>query len=170
MGHGALDHRRFLPAAASFRPFAGSDLFARIGGQPAVDRLVDTLYDRFVADPQLRPLFDRDLTVERARQKRFFGEWLGGPPAYSDFAWAGLAHRHAELPIDRVDDRRPGSGATALHHAARAGFLRTIAPPLAEGADPEARDQEGATPLDWLARAAKSVDRAAVRALLARRG
>jgi truncated hemoglobin YjbI len=95
----SLLHRRFLPPSVSFRPFRGTDLFARLGGQATVDELVDTLYDRFVTDEQLRPFFDRDLTAERARQKLFFAEWLGGPAAYSQLAWAGLVHRHAELPI-----------------------------------------------------------------------
>jgi truncated hemoglobin YjbI/ankyrin repeat protein len=98
----SLEHRRFLAPSASFRPFRDTGLFARLGGQAAIDRLVDTLYDRFVTDEPLRPLFDRDLTTERTRQKLFFAEWLGGPPAYSAFAWAGLAHRHAELPISRA--------------------------------------------------------------------
>lgn len=69
----------------------------------------------------------------------------------------------------RVDDRRPGSDATALHHAARAGFLRTTALLLEQGADPDARDAQGETPRDWLARATRSVDRAAVERLLAGR-
>jgi truncated hemoglobin YjbI/ankyrin repeat protein len=97
-----LDHRRFLEPAASFRPFRGTDLFARIGGQETVDQLVDRLYDRFLEDEALRPLFTGDLPAERARQKLFFAEWLGGPAAYSAFAWGGLAQRHAELPITRA--------------------------------------------------------------------
>jgi hypothetical protein len=72
----------------------------------------------------------------------------------------------------RVDDRRlvgqghDGGQATALHYAAKAGFLATIDVLLTAGADPRARDDNGLTPLDWLARAAKSVDRAAVKARL----
>jgi truncated hemoglobin YjbI/ankyrin repeat protein len=98
----SLEHRRFLPAPASWRPFRGGALFARVGGTTTVALLVDTLYDGLTTDPRLRPLFDGDRTAERARQKCFFGEWLGGPPAYSGMAWAGLAHRHAELPITRA--------------------------------------------------------------------
>jgi ankyrin repeat protein len=74
----------------------------------------------------------------------------------------------------RVDDRRltgqdnDGGRATALHYAAKAGFMRTIAVLLEHGADPTAEDHNGFTPLDWLDRAAKSVDREAVRRLLRR--
>ena len=74
----------------------------------------------------------------------------------------------------RVDDRRlvgqgnDGGHATALHYAAKAGFLKTIDALLAAGADPQARDDNNLTPLDWLSRAAKTVDRAAVQARLKR--
>ena len=57
--------------------------------------------------------------------------------------------------------------ATALHYAARAGFLRTIEVLIEHGADPDARDGHGHTPLDWLDQAAPSVSRAAVRSLIA---
>jgi truncated hemoglobin YjbI/ankyrin repeat protein len=72
----------------------------------------------------------------------------------------------------RVDDRRlvgqdaEGGRATALHYAAKAGFVRTIALLLQRGADPSARDDNGLTPLDWIERSAKTVDREAVRRLL----
>jgi ankyrin repeat protein len=72
----------------------------------------------------------------------------------------------------RVDDKRrvgqdsDGAHATALHYASKAGFLQTIRILLAHGADPNAQDDNGLTPHDWLERAAKSVDRGAVRRLL----
>ena len=37
---------------------------------------------------------------------------------------------------------------------------------LAHGADPRTRDDNGLTPLDWVERAAKSVDRETVRRML----
>jgi len=64
-------------------------LFDRVGGQATVDRLVDSLYDGFETDRDLRPLFGRDLSRGRRNQKRFFAEWLGGPRRYSESAWAG---------------------------------------------------------------------------------
>jgi truncated hemoglobin YjbI/ankyrin repeat protein len=97
----SLEHRRFLAHREGFRPFRGSDRFARIGGQAAVDRLVDSLYDRFEQDEVLRPMFGRHLVHERASQKRFFAEWLGGPAAYSQSAYVGLYHRHDDVPIAR---------------------------------------------------------------------
>ena len=85
--------------APGFRPFRGTDLFERIGGQPTIDRLVDLLYEGFENDEQLRPLFPRGLADGRSMQKLFFAEWLGGPRRYSEQSHAGLQHRHDGLPI-----------------------------------------------------------------------
>jgi truncated hemoglobin YjbI len=74
-----LEHRRLLNHPPEFRPFRGTDLFERIGGQTATDRLVDLLYEGIEDDDQLRPLFGRDLARSRSMQKLFFAEWLGGP-------------------------------------------------------------------------------------------
>jgi truncated hemoglobin YjbI/ankyrin repeat protein len=74
-------------------------MFDRIGGQATVDRMVDSLYDRFEADRVIRPLFGRDLSNGRERQKRFFAEWLGGQPRYSESAWGALYRHHEDLPI-----------------------------------------------------------------------
>ena len=46
-------------------------------------------------------VFGRDLANGRNRQKRFFAEWLGGPPRYSESAWGGLHQHHEDLPITR---------------------------------------------------------------------
>ncbi|HEX4540727.1 MAG TPA: hypothetical protein VH112_10820, partial [Acidimicrobiales bacterium] len=85
-----VGHRRFLDLEPGLRPLEDRALFDRIGGQGTVDRLVDSLYDRFEADAVIRPFFGRDLANGRNRQKRFFAEWLGGPPRYSNSAWGAL--------------------------------------------------------------------------------
>src|SRR3984957_3335590 len=94
-----LEHRSLLDHPPGFRPFRGTDLFERIGGQAATDGLVDLLYDGIEDDDQLRPLFGRDLARSRSMQKLFFAEWLGGPGRYSEQAHAGLSHPHDGLPI-----------------------------------------------------------------------
>jgi ankyrin repeat protein len=45
----------------------------------------------------------------------------------------------------------------------KAGFVQTIRVLLEQGADPDALDDRGRSPLDWLGEASKSVDRSAVR-------
>jgi len=94
-----ISHRRFFDLAPSLGPLPDDDLFNRIGGQATIDRLVDSLYDRFQADRVIRPLFGSDLASSRLRQKRFFSEWLGGPDGYSESAWGALHEHHEDLPI-----------------------------------------------------------------------
>jgi ankyrin repeat protein len=103
------------------------------------------------------------------------GSWIGlsctgnqGRKDDPEFVAALLRHGA------RVEDRRltgqgsDGGRATAAHYAAKAGFVKTIEVLLDHGANPAARDDNGFTPLDWLERAAPSVDRHAVRRLLER--
>jgi truncated hemoglobin YjbI len=115
-----LAHRHLLGNPPGYRPFAGTGLFARIGGQATVDRLVDLLYDGFETDRALRPLFGRDLTQDRANQKVFFAQWLGGSHRYSERSYSGLVHRHESVPITRAAAGR------WLHHF-RQALTRTVA-------------------------------------------
>jgi hemoglobin len=95
-----MEHRRFLVADVVRRPVWNGELFGSIGGRPTIDSLIDGLYDRIEADPVLRPMFGRNLSGERAGQKRFFSEWLGGDAAaYSGSAYMSLKDRHDLLPI-----------------------------------------------------------------------
>lgn len=94
-----LEHRSPWQTKLDYRPFRGADLYARIGGQAAIDRLVDLLYEGIANDSQLRPLFPRDLSDSRSMQKLFFAEWLDGPRGYSAHAYKGLGPAHAGLPI-----------------------------------------------------------------------
>jgi len=124
--------------------------------------------DRWVLHPELAPILTRaGASVDRS------GSWIGlactgnqGRKDDPDLVTALLRHGA------RVDDKRligqgtDGGRATALHYAAKAGFVNTIKVLLAHGADPSARDDNGCTPLDWVERAAPSVDRRAVRRVL----
>jgi truncated hemoglobin YjbI len=114
-----LGHRHLLGQPPEYRPFAGTGLLARVGGQATVSRLVDLLYDGFETDPALRPLFPRDLTGGRARQKMFFEQWLGGSHWYAEQSCSGLVHRHESVPITRAVAGR------WLHHFERA-LARTV--------------------------------------------
>ena len=66
----------------------------------------------------------------------------------------------------RVDQRY--NGATPLHYVVKAGFVQSIQVLLDHGADADAFDDRGRTPLDWLGQAAKTVDKDAVRVALKR--
>jgi truncated hemoglobin YjbI len=121
----SLEHRRFLAHPEAHRPFAGGDLLGRIGGYASVAAIIDKLYESIETDAALRPLFNRDLTNEREAQQRFFVEWLGGDPAYSDRAYLPLAHRHHLLPITRaLAERWLGHFCAALDTAVPDGDAR----------------------------------------------
>jgi hypothetical protein len=125
---------------------------------------------RWVLHPELAPMLVRaGASVDRS------GSWIGlsctgNQGRKDDPAYVAALLRHGA----RADDKRltgqgnDGGKATALHYAAKAGFVKTIEVLLDHGADPAARDDNGFTPLDWLSRAAPSVDRQAVRRLLQR--
>ena len=107
---GRLEHRGFLNHALGFRPFRDTGLFERIGGQPAVDRLVDLLYEGIADDARCARCSGATLTASKPRQKLFFAEWLGGPRRYSEAAWTSLKHSHDGKPITPCA-RRPVAGA-----------------------------------------------------------
>lgn len=149
-----LGHRCLLGPAPALRPIHDGAVFDRIGGRAAVDRLVDSLYDRFEADAAIRPFFGRDLANARTRQKRFFAEWLGGPPRYSESAWGGLYQHHEDLPITRpVADRWLGHFRDALSDAVPAAGdaavildrARTVALALVNSEDEPAGRVPGAS-------------------------
>lgn len=124
---------------------------------------------RWVLDPELA-----DLLARHGARVDPTGSWIGlcctgnqGRKDDPDYVRALL--RHGARATDRRGAGTEDSGgvaglqATALHHAAKAGFVGTVAVLLEHGADPHARDNRGRTPLDWLQDAAPSVSRAAVR-------
>src|SRR5262249_26650449 len=123
---------------------------------------------RWVLHPELAPMLARaGAGVDRS------GSWIGlsctgNQGRKDDPAYVAALLRHGARVTDRrlVGQGTDGGRATALHYAAQAGFARTVALLIEHGADPTAADDNGRTPLDWLARAAKSVDRDAIRRLL----
>jgi truncated hemoglobin YjbI/ankyrin repeat protein len=125
---------------------------------------------RWVLHPELAPMLTRaGACVDRS------GSWIGasctgnqGRKDDPEFVAALL--RHGARANDRrlIGQDHDGGQATALHYAAKAGFVKTIAVLLEHGADPNAEDDNGLTPLNWLEQAAKSVDRDAVHRLLRR--
>jgi truncated hemoglobin YjbI len=170
----SLEHRTLWNHALGSRPFRGTGLFERIGGQPTVDALVDLLYSGISADGQLRPLFPRDLAAGRSMQKVFFAEWLGGPRHYSAQAYAGLGQRHADVPITgELADlwlghfRRAVEAAVAAEADRRTIFAQARAVALALVSRPVAPGTSPRWPVAWCGKGARILTRARD---LARRG
>jgi truncated hemoglobin YjbI/ankyrin repeat protein len=125
---------------------------------------------RWVLHPQLAPMLARaGASVDRS------GSWIGlactgNQGRKDDPQYVAALLRHGARAGDRrlTGQGSDGGRATALHFAAKAGFVKTIEVLLDHGADPTTRDDNGFTPLDWLERAAPSIDRRAIRRLLHR--
>ena len=81
-----------------------ADLYRSIGGSVVVATVVDVLYDRLTADPELSPWFDGvDLRRLKSHQRAFLTIALGGP---DDFAGRNLTEAHGDLAItDDAFDR-----------------------------------------------------------------
>ncbi len=157
-----LEHRRLLGYPPDVGPYAGADLFGRIG-QPSIDRLVDLLYEGIGGDDQLRPLFPRDLAHSRSMSKLFFSEWLGGPRHYSEQSHAGMRQRHSDLPITAalagrwLEHFRRAMEATVAAEAERAAIfagVRSLAMTLVNDRG------TGPSPIAWCGVGARTVTRA----------
>src|SRR5262249_26286606 len=112
------------------------------------------LYDRFEVDDLIRPFFGRDMSGDRTRQKRFFAEWFGGPPSYSESAWGGLYRHHEDLPISAVVaerwlDHLRGAASDAVAGEVAVGNIveraRVVANALVNSNEAPARTKSGTT-------------------------
>lgn len=86
-------------------------LFERVGGMPAVLGIVDGLYAKAKADPELEPYFHTtDLGAQRQRLAEMIGQALGGPAApwlkglREAHAGRGITHRHFSLMAAHLMD------------------------------------------------------------------
>jgi ankyrin repeat protein len=162
-----LPHARALRGAAAQGSLAMAELLLAHGADAT--RIGP---GRWVLHPQLAPLLARHGAAIGSS-----GSWIGASCTGNQGRKDDPEYVRALLRYGaRATDRRAGDpegttgvlalNATALHYAARAGFLKIIEVLLKHGADPGARDSHGRTPLDWLDQAAPSVPRAGVRDLL----
>ena len=88
-------------------PLDRSQLYDRIGGEPAVRRLVDTFYDLMDAQPEargLRALHPPSLDSSRDKLHWFLVGWTGGPSMYIErFGHPRLRARHLPFPIGAAE-------------------------------------------------------------------
>lgn len=86
---------------------SAASLFQLIGGQEAVDRIVDIFYDRMDTLPEartIRAMHPADLSGIRTVLKKYLAEWMGGPPAYSqERGHPRLRWRHLGFPIGNAE-------------------------------------------------------------------
>ena len=82
-------------------------MFERIGGAPAVDRLVESFYrrmDTLAEAKPIRAMHAPDLGPMSETLKRYLGEWLGGPKRYSaEKGHPRLRQRHIRFVIGEAE-------------------------------------------------------------------
>lgn len=88
-----------------------STLYARIGGEEGVRKLVDDFYDRVLADPELKPFFEHTpMDKLRSMQLEFFSAALNGPITYGGKPLGhvhqrrGIGKKHFALFVERLLD------------------------------------------------------------------
>lgn len=78
-------------------------LYERLGGQDAIDAVVEEFYDRALADEELAPYFEGVDTDElREHQKEFVAFAADGPVDYDGRGMAA-AHAHLDVTDDAFD-------------------------------------------------------------------
>ena len=121
----------FLAAAAG-PAFAQDTLYAEMGGQPGIDRLVDASVDNYLADPRIKAIFDES-NIERIRAefKDQFCQVAGGPCQYTghDMAAAhkGLHLTNADFNAV-VEDLQDAMTKVGIGFATQNRFLARLAP------------------------------------------
>jgi hemoglobin len=81
--------------------------FERLGGEPAIEALVERFYAEMDARPEargIRAMHGGGLEPIKFVLKRYLGEWLGGPPLYSPHRGPPrLRMRHLRFPIGEAE-------------------------------------------------------------------
>ena len=73
-----------------------NSIYARLGGQPAIDAAVELFYKRVLADKSVNHYFeDIDMDKQRSKQKQFLAAAFGGLVPYR-----GKNMRKAHAPLD----------------------------------------------------------------------
>ena len=83
-GNHQVRHRRAHSKELTVSTSAATSIYDSIGGEPALVAVVDDLYRRVTADPELAGFFaGTNMAKLKGRQVEFFGAALGGPQTYT---------------------------------------------------------------------------------------
>src|SRR5690625_5097432 len=75
-------------------------IYEAIGGQSAVDKIIDSLYEHIGNHPKLIPIFPEDLTESASKQRLYFTQFFGGPNlSFQDRGHPMLKRRHMAFEI-----------------------------------------------------------------------
>lgn len=74
-------------------------LYAQLGGEPAIKAAVEMYYAKVLADPLLKPFFEKtDLVRQTNQQIAFLTQALGGPSIYKG---SDMKKAHARFAIQQ---------------------------------------------------------------------
>lgn len=100
-----------------------SSLYQRLGGQQAVDQVVETFYRKVLLDDRISSFFDDvDMDGQIQKQKSFLTMVFGGPTNYSGLAMReghrhlvdrGLSDIHVDAVIELLGEALASHGASA---------------------------------------------------------
>jgi len=107
-------------------------LFADMGGQPGIDRIVEASVDNYLADPRIKAIFDEsNMERLRAEFKVQFCQVAGGPCAYKGHdmtaAHKGLHLTNADFNAV-VEDLQAAMDKCGVAFATQNRFLARLAP------------------------------------------
>lgn len=75
-----------------------TNLYEKIGGEPAVNAAVDIFYKKVLADPIINHFFEKvDMNKQIAKQKAFLTMAFGGP---NDYSGDDMRTAHAHLALE----------------------------------------------------------------------
>jgi hemoglobin len=112
--------------------FANDTLFAEMGGQPGIDRIVDQAIDNHLADDRIKTIFaESNIDRLRAEFKVQFCQVAGGPCAYAGHsmtaAHKGLHLTNADFNAV-VEDLQDAMDKVGLPFGVQNRFLARLSP------------------------------------------
>jgi hemoglobin len=122
-----------ITAALFLQPaFATDTLYADMGGQPVIDRLVDASVDKYLTDDRIKAIFDEsNMDRVRAEFKVQFCQVAGGPCTYAGHdmtaAHKGLHLTNADFNAV-VEDLQVAMNECDIPFATQNRFLARLAP------------------------------------------
>ena len=121
-----------LLVLAASPAFAQDTLFADMGGQAGIDRIVDASVENYLADPRISKIFDEsNMDRVRAQFKVQFCQIAGGPCEYKGH---GMAEAHKGLRLTNADfnavveDLQAAMDKVGIPFATQNRFLARLAP------------------------------------------
>ncbi|MFD3260297.1 globin [Paenibacillus lentus] len=77
-------------------------IYDNLGGEKAIQQLVEAFYPKVKANPLLGPLFPEDIEPVMEKQFMFLSQFFGGPSLFSDaFGHPMMRARHLPFPVTR---------------------------------------------------------------------